>query len=323
MLPKLLPSPKIARFTRKPPQVEWQRREIARRAMTIGIGMLCAPGAVIASDTRVIGSDGLTHDESKIRVETSASGVFVTTYSAQDVNAVKTLINDVFEELLRSDLRTLRDVENTVRPVMGRWSASHPHGPPLGDFILGAALSTPWTPDRSTCGGLGLYHCEPPASITRKHFLEPVPSTYVAIGEGASITDPLHKSLFGSMTNPTVCLKQVAYLMYRAKKDFASACGGGTTAVFLRQSNPAAFEIAPIYMDVAEQYSALFDSTLSTAGTAILSSTLEDSMKMCELFRSFVEAMSGYREARFLTRFNQEICDDGSIRLISLRNSGD
>jgi hypothetical protein len=101
------------------------------------------------------------------------------------------------------------------------------------------------------------------------------------------------------MTNPAVCLKQIAYLMYRAKKDFASACGGRTTAVFLRASEPTAFEVAPIYMQGAEDASSLFDSTVSTAGTPILCSTMEEAGKMGDLFRPFVELMDGYRSKDF------------------------
>lgn len=314
---KLRPSVPLPSFGRRQPELARRRR------MTIGIGALCGGGAVIAADTRVIGSDGLTHDERKVRIERSHSGVFVTTYSALDVNAAKSLLNDVYEELLQSDLSTLRDVEGIVRPVMARWSASHPHGAPAVDFILGAALSTPWTPDRTTCGGLGLYHCEPPATMTRKHFREPVPATYVAIGDGSSIVDPLRKSLFRTMTNPVVCLKQIGYLMYRAKKDFASTCGGATTAVFLRENSPADFEIVPICMDQAERLGPQLDMMLGTASDALLASTNERATEFCDMFRARVGLLRGYRQLNFITQFGQELCEDGSIRQLNSQTSTD
>jgi hypothetical protein len=292
--------------------------------MTIAIGMLCSQGAVIAADSRTTGSDSLTHDERKIRVENSSSGVFVTAFSASDANAARMLLNDTFDELLQSDLRTLKEIEETVRPVMAKWAASYPHGNPQVEFILGAALTTSWTPERNTCGGIGLYHCEPPASMTKKHYLETLPSTYVAIGEGASITDPIYRSTFGGgIDTPTMSLKRIAYLMYRAKRDFASVCGGRTNAVFLRENPPAGFEILPSYLDQAERMGPNLDMIFELTSRAVFAPSKQSAEERTAHLSRTIDFVTGWRKLRFLTQFNQEIGDDGIVRQFTPETSAD
>ena len=218
------------------------------------------------------------------------------------------------EDLVQGDPATLREVEEIVRPQMTKWAATYTQGAPGMELILGASVRAPWAPERHLRGGVGLYHCEPPNTMNLKHFLESDPSSYIGIGQGSSITDPLYRSLFGEMRDPKTCLKQIAYLMYRAKKDFAHACGGDTTAVFLRESDPAAFEIAPIWMQTAETAGVLFDNLLHLAGDAILSPTKRNSMASCDQLRSLMETMTAFRSRRFCTVFNQEICNDGVVR---------
>jgi len=178
--------------------------------MTIGIGMLCAQGAVIAADTRISRPDGSTDSARKVRIEKSANGVFVVAYASDDANAAKTLLDDLMGDLVQSDPSTLREVEGLVRPQMAKWAAAYPYGVPNTELILGASVSAPWVPERQNRGGLGLYFYQPPNTMNRKHFLESDPSTYIGIGQGSSIADPLYKSLFGSMTGPKTCLKQIA-----------------------------------------------------------------------------------------------------------------
>jgi hypothetical protein len=321
---EILPRPSEAHFLKYgwsriiPPKPTLQRKRTEKpqgtRPMTIGIGMLCSHGAIIAADTRIARDDGSTHSARKVRIEKSANGVFVVAYAADDTNAAKTLIDDLMEDLVKDDPSTLREVEGIVRPQMAKWAAAYPYGAPNTELILGASVSAPWVPDRQNRGGLGLYFCQPPNTMNLQHFLDPDPSIYIGIGQGSSITDTLYKGLFGSMTDPKTCLKQIAYLMYRAKKDFANGCGGDTTAVFLRESEPAAFEIAPIWMQTAETASVLFDNLLNIASSAILSQTKGNAIAVCDHFRSVVETVTALRIRRFCTMFNQEICDDGIVR---------
>jgi hypothetical protein len=284
------------------------------KSMTIAIGMLCQGGAVIAADSRLSRPDGSTYTDRKVRVEKSANGVFVVAFAADDANAAHTLLDDLMEDLVQGDPATLRETEDLVRPRMARWAAAYPYGIPNVELILGASTPAPWAPERQNCGGVGLYFCQPPNTMNLRNCLEPDPAIYAGIGQGSTITDPLYKSLFGSMPGTKTCLKQIAYLIYRAKLDFANGCGGDTTAVFLREQQPAAFEIAPIWMQVAESTSAMFDGVLRVAASAVLSPTLEESMAMCDLFRSDLEFLKGYRARRFCTMFNQEICEDGVVR---------
>ena len=101
---------------------------------------------------------------------------------------------------------------------MVKWSTSHPHGQPATEFILGIAIA----------GTHCLYHCEPPSSMNRKE--------YIAIGQGAAIVNPIRSILFRQGSGPRTTLKEIAYLMFRAKNDYASVCGGLTNAIFLRAS---------------------------------------------------------------------------------------
>jgi hypothetical protein len=292
------------------------------RHMTIAIGMLCGHGAVIAADTKMVHGDGTTHTARKVRIERSANGAFVVAFAAADVNAVRTLLDDIFEELLAIDPATLREVEDVVRPQMAKWAAAYTHNLPEIELILAASVRAPWAPERHLRGGIGLYFCQPPNTMLLKHY-PPDPSTYIGIGGGASVTDPIFKTLFGSMANPRACLKQVAYMMYRAKIDHGQFCGGATNAVFIQEGGAAVLEILPVYMHIAEGYGNLFDSVLNTASMGLLSPSLESALKFRDLVGSYLETMDGYRSIRFLNQFRQEIGDEGIITLSDSQTSED
>lgn len=287
----------------------WPRTESNR--MTIGIGMLCTHGAIIAADTRIAQGDGSTHLAQKVHSVKSANGAFVIAYAAEDANATRTLRDDLFEDLVAGDPCTLRETEEIVRPRMARWAAAYTHHLPEMELILGASTPAPWVPEREKRGGVGLYFCQPPNTMLLKHFLEPDTSTYIAIGGGAAITDPVYKSLFGGMTNPKECLKQVAYLLYRAKKDQGQFCGGYSTAFFLRENGPAAFEVHAAYMDKAENAGMMLDQGLKLACSALQASSFAESEEFLKLVRDYLGIMKNYRSLKFVTQFSQEIFEHG------------
>jgi hypothetical protein len=296
---------------RRGPRLRRRWPAAERPRMTIAIGMLCTHGLVIAADTLMGMADGSTHTAKKVFWKGSTGGVFAIAYACNDVDAARTLREDLFEELIASDPATLREVEEVVRPVLAKWAASYTHDLPYIDLILGVSLRAPWSPEKMECGGAGLFHCRPPNIMIMKHFLETEPSNYVAIGTGAAITDPICRQLFGSMTNPKETLKQIGYLLYRAKKDLGRDCGGYSTAVFLREPEPAAFEIVPTYLDHAERAGMMMDRGLQLATTALQSSSVEESEGFLGLLRDYIGIMRNYRNLRFLTQFGQEITEHG------------
>ena len=285
--------------------------------MTIGIGMLCTHGVVIAADSRMALPDGSTHLAQKLHATKSANGAYVLTYAADDANAARTLRDDLFEDLIEGDPATLREVEDIVRPRMAKWAAAYTHHLPYIELILGVSTPAPWVPERQLRGGAGLYFCQPPNTMLLKHFLEPDPSTYVAIGGGAAVTDPLYKTLFGGMTNPKECLKQIAYLLYRTKKDQGQFCGGYSNAFFLREKDPAAFEILSVYMDKAENAGAMLDMGLRYACSSLQASSLEESDEFLGLMRNYLDVMKIYRSLRFMTPFGRELGVQGIMPLSS------
>ena len=306
----------LERAVRPQPTWKLKLRSGASR-MTIGIGMLCARGAVIAADTKMANETGATYFAEKVRVARSTNGAFVAAFAASDVNAARTLLDDLFEDLVAGDPATIREVEELVRPRMARWVAAYTRHLPEIELILGVSVRAPWVPERNLRGGVGLYFCQPPNTMLLKDFLESDPSTYVGIGGGAFVTDPIFSHFFRSMTHPKAALKQIAYMMYRAKRDHGAYCGGRTNSVFLRETDPAAFEILPVYMDRAENVGAMLEHVFSIASDAALSPTIERAEEHCDHLRSYLGLMRGSRELRFLTQFNQEICEDGIVRQLA------
>jgi hypothetical protein len=265
-----------------------RHRPVKKRVrMTIGIGMLCAGGMIIAADTRGTYTDGATNQVRKVRIAMSADAAVVAAFASSDVPSAETLLSDIFSDLKRDCIASLSDCEITVRAQMIKWEASHPHGAPETEFILGVAL----------LGEQALYRCHPPTSMNRK--------AYIAIGQGAVIVDPICNIFFRERTGPKTTLRQIAYLMFRAKNDYGSTCGGLTNAVFLKSSPPSAFEVSIHSMSSAERSSVLLDKALRKTMGFLLSGSLPPS----------VEDMERACWPRgFLTDGRRVIEDDGSIR---------
>jgi hypothetical protein len=268
--------------------VIWPERKA--KAMTIGIGMLCEGGAVIASDTRAVYSDGSTSNIRKIRTAISQNAAYVAAFASGDVPATETLLSDIFSDLRQRNRTTLAECEDTVRFQMAKWDASHPHGAPDTEFLFAVAL-----PNEHA-----LYHCRPPNSMNQK--------SYFAIGQGAAITDPIRNIFFQSRKGPKTTLRQIAYLMYRAKNDYGSACGGLTNAVFIKSGSPSAFEITSSSMSMAEHSSVWIDGALRETLASIFSGALPTETRIIS------DAVGYWKGKVFLTDARQVIEDEGSIR---------
>lgn len=276
-----MPKPLPTRFTQK---------RLGGKPMTIGIGMLCAGGAIIAADTRAVYSDGSTSHIRKVTIAQSDDAAFVAAFASSDVPSTETLLSDIFSKLKQHRVTTLRACEESVRSQMLKWDAAHPHGAPDTEFIFGAALLE----------GHALYHCRPPNSMN--------PKPYIAIGQGAAIVDPLHSILFRDQKGPRTTLRQMAYLMFRAKTDYGSACGGKTNAIFLKSDPPSAFEIGTASMAIAELSGTHIDAALRETTGSLFSGALPTETKAIN------NAAQSLKSKGFLTNARQVIEEDGTIR---------
>src|ERR1039458_5000910 len=262
--------------------------------MTIGIGMVCKGGLVIAADTRSVCVDGSTAHMRKLRIKTSTNSAIVATFAASDVRSTETLLGDIFRDLDSTAFCSLEECEGVVRSQMVKWSASHPHGAPETEFILGVAVA----------GAHCLYHCQPPNAMTRKG--------YIAIGQGGAIVDPFRAILFVDRHGPKTTLLEIAYLMRRAQTEYGSGGGGLANAVVLRAKPLAAFEVRSVSMARAEGWSVNCDIAMRAVSGALISGSKES--QDC-VMKVVGDGIRHSQILRFmLTDSREEIEDDGSIR---------
>ncbi len=250
-----------------PRELQKSERLAKRGRMTIAIGMLCQGGIVVAADTQMTSPDGSTFDKVKVKSLTTATGAFAIAYSCSDINAAEMFVTDLLTDLNLIDPKSLDGLEIAVKGRMIQWSTGF--GPneerPYLTFILGAHVQG----TANSLDTLGLYFCDPPVIILRKTVQES--SGYVAIGVGAVVTDPIFRMLFGPLVAPRVCLAQLSYLMYRAKKDCRGACGGETDAVLLTVDKYEPIWIERLSMRLEEKRGYALDEMLARLTAAILS----------------------------------------------------
>jgi hypothetical protein len=270
--------------------------------MTIAIGALCSDGLIVAADTRVVMTDGATSVGVKMHTGMSSTCSFVIANATDDGNAANTLIPDIISELEQDDPQSLPLAEMNVRATMARWVSQHPHGAPPVQLIMGIYVNTPQSPIGRNGGGMELYFCEPPNTMVRKTALDDCRG-YIAIGAGSIVTDPLYRMLFAGSASTRGRLLQISYLMYKAKKDMASACGGKTNAVLLRHNHEFPVWIDNIYMTIAERNGETFDMVLRQAAWGMIGDFQVESEtdylhKLAELYQA---ASNIYRDTNFPT----------------------
>lgn len=232
--------------------------------MTIAIGMFCENGLIVAADTQMTYTDGTTYDKTKIKTLRAKTGAYAIAYSSLEINPAEALANDILSDLNLMDPKSFVGVEEILRDRLREWADTPTTGDrPYIAFILGCRIDP--SPSNSDC--LGLYLCESSGIVLRKRAEE---SRYVAIGAGATVTDQLYRMLFRKLVNPRICLAQLSYLMYRAKKDCRGACGGGTDAVLLRTN-----DLEPAWINsmihAEERFGGMLDATLSRITEEIMS----------------------------------------------------
>ncbi len=268
--------------------------------VTIALGVLCGGGLIVAADTRVVGADGSTFDATKVHSTVTESGCYVIANSTADGNAANTLIPHILRDLEQMDPKTLIEVEDVLINRMTRWVSAFSTAPVI-QMVVGAFV------DSVAGGGLALYFCEPPNTV-RRHTWSDDSYGYVAVGTGASATDPLYRSLFSRMAPPRTRLLEISYLMYRAKKDYGAFCGGRTNAVLLKTEHVPPIHVLPLDMKFAEDMGRGLDVLLRMAANAVVSQTDE----RIEVFSQRVDTVIAYqsreyREMKFHSLGGEEI----------------
>ena len=224
--------------------------------MTIAIGLLFRDGIIVAADTNEVLTDGSKRQAVKVSATSTRNGCFAIAHATFDGNAAKTLVNHLIADIEGNKVGSYSYLESLVADRMTLWAGAFRENPPSMQLILGARLNQQ---------GMALYFCEPPNSVVLQQ------RGYLAVGSGASVTDPLYKTLFPSVDAPAKArLTQLAYLMYRAKTDDAY-CGGTTIAVIVpADADGIPGWVARESMENAEDVVRTFDYLLKTTADAAL-----------------------------------------------------
>jgi 20S proteasome alpha/beta subunit len=225
--------------------------------MTIVLGMRCDGGAIIAADTLIVDSSGATSHAYKIIHFTGKDSTFAIGNASNDANASTTMVRKIQAALQNTKFKNWNDLENVIAYEMSEFSQPFT-SPPQHQLVIAAFVRNL---------GIELYFCEPPKTVVAKTM-----EGYVAAGSGYAFTDPLRHTLF-EFTNhlsPQLVLRQVAYLMYRAKKDCASFCGGDTAAFYICIDGRAPEMVRLDDLKKAEKSMHQLDVILSTSAHAAL-----------------------------------------------------
>ncbi|MGB6473409.1 MAG: hypothetical protein WBF04_04935 [Candidatus Sulfotelmatobacter sp.] len=193
--------------------------------MTIAIGALYSDGVIVAADSKVVFSDGSTNSGNKLFLSLSPErAMFSIADAAEDALAAKTVAGDISSAFVNAH-REKKDPAKLLRRAMGTWYRSYGHSQvPVLEFLVGKVIVNEWA---------GLYYLQPPSTV-----LWQAP---FAIGRGARPVEPL----LGLLSNNKNALKPqlmlLAYLMYLAKKEEGSACGGHTSVLVITKGGSWTF----------------------------------------------------------------------------------
>ncbi|MGO8719051.1 MAG: hypothetical protein ACLQMO_07510 [Acidobacteriaceae bacterium] len=275
--------------------------------MTIAIGMLCDEGLIISADTQIGMTDGSTHQGTKVHQAIADTGVYVVANATEDGNAANTLIPDILTDLQNQDPKDFANVERIVRSSMSEWADQYRQGNPYIQILLGVSLNRPRQTNVRAGGGVRLYNCEPPNTMVPVD-RDDSSGGYMAIGAGASITDPIFRTLFGTACSLNIALHQVAYLMYRAKKDASSSCGGNTDAILIKNDFSLPLCVRRTDMELAEMHGNAFEHVLRMAGCAFYASDDFGAKIIWDATTDYVvRSGASIRSQRFFTEHEEEV----------------
>jgi len=232
--------------------------------MTIAIGAEFDGGTVVCADTKIVATDGATSSGSKVSLSVTPKRMaFAIASAADDAHAASMLAGDMTSAACDSEHG--RDLQNKLKETMTTWySAYGAMKPPALHFLL-------------SCGGRqtsNLYFCEPPNTVLRA-------SHVMAIGQGARPIETLMNALFWPIPKFGVksALLRLAYLMYRAKNEEGSACGGNTTTVVVTKGGAFTF-VEDEEMRKAEDLASRVDDFLGDFRKQILSAEPKDAKEV-------------------------------------------
>lgn len=227
------------------------------KGMTIAIGMLCAGGMIVAADKKEVMTDGSTRQANKVCIFDGKDVAFAIADASDDANAAQSLVRKLFPHLAGSRPKGFAEIECSISNVMSAWYTAFAEAPKTS--LIAAIIL-------KGCGHQ-LYLFQPPNTVL------PQAGGYVAAGIGASVTDPLFKTLFNpwpKFRHPQTICREIAYLMYHAKRDNAY-CGGPTDAVYLNTAKSSARWLNPADFKIAEESSFQLDQVLNMTATNALS----------------------------------------------------
>jgi 20S proteasome alpha/beta subunit len=194
-------------------------------AMTIAIGALYSDGVIVAADSKVVFSDGSTDSGNKLFLSLSPErAMFSIADAAEDAHAAKTVAGDISSAFVNAH-REGKDSAKLLKRVMGTWYRSYGHSQvPVLEFLVGKVIVDKW---------VGLYYLQPPSTV-----LWQAP---FAIGRGARPVEPLLSLLSNGKNALKPQLLLLAYLMYLAKKEEGSSCGGHTSVLVITKEGSWTF----------------------------------------------------------------------------------
>jgi hypothetical protein len=252
--------------------------------LTIAIGADYYGGIIICADTKVVATDGATTADMKLSIGL-ASKMVVVANAAEDGHAATMLADEIIFAI--ANTRTEEEEQQNIKQVMTTWHNSYgAQAAPHLQFIIGV-----------TSGNLErILLCEPPATVLECH--------PVAIGRGARAVEPfLHipDGLIPHSASMRATLLRLAFLMYRAKKDEGSACGGDTHAAVMPKGGMF-FLVPKEEMAVAEKLAAEIDGLMLNVArmvTTDLSGASADSKSLETLSSQYKTLLERWRNLDF------------------------
>jgi hypothetical protein len=224
--------------------------------MTLAIGMACPTGFVFAADTRLAFEDGSVSDMSKMSVFDAGQGQFAIVQSSYDANAGNSLMHEVATKIQAANGI---DVQDAIKEAMQLWYLPVHENRPVVQLLVGAHFT----------GSRDMYFCEPP------HTVSPVTASYMAIGGGRVVTDPIYSHWFAKWYPrlPHACLCRISYLMHKAKQLYPAHVGGHTDAAFISAFSDFPYFIQRRSMADAETIAAELDHYLAGIACCAMSAT--------------------------------------------------
>jgi hypothetical protein len=226
--------------------------------MSVAIGMYFIGGMIVCADTNVVCGDGIVTSGDKLAGVECGDRTYVIANTGNDANASSMLAREILDDLSKSTTDRWH-IEPTIKKRMKAWHSSYTQGsPPETSFILAA---------NTGLQNRRLYLCEPPSTVRPKELGEPV-----AIGIGGKIVDPLIPSVITGAVPLRIALLQLAYLMYRAKRDNVYLRGSETDAMIVTTKGEVHMVTRGDMKD-AEDLGPLIDNALQICFMGILGQT--------------------------------------------------